>query len=112
MKKTIINNNAAYIIKRINEIWREEPGKKILQKISFLIEEKGIDLNYDYGLHFYGPYSSALDAETTFLSAEGIVEFHYSGYSHRMGINDEFDVLTEDLTPSQIEAIDNIISHF
>ena len=54
---TKVSNNVAYIIKRINEEWGKKPGKKILQKMVFLIEEKGIDLGYEYGLHFYGPYN-------------------------------------------------------
>ncbi len=107
-----INNNAAYIIKRINEIWGESPGKKILQKIVFLIEEKGIDLNYEYGLHFYGPYSSALDAATTFLSADGIINFDFKGYSHRMRINDKFEVWPDGLTSKQKSEIDDIITRF
>lgn len=107
-----INNNAAYIIKRINEIWGENPGKKTLQKIVFLIEQKGINLNYQYGLHFYGPYSSTLEAVTTFLSADGIIKFDYSGYSHRMSINEAFDVSPEGLSSNQENEIDNLIAHF
>ncbi len=34
----IIRNNAAYIIHRINEIWKSQPGKKTLQKLVFLIK--------------------------------------------------------------------------
>lgn len=46
--KIIISNNAAYIIKRINDVWGEKPGKKTLQKIVFLIEQKGVNLGYAY----------------------------------------------------------------
>ena len=106
------NSNAAYIIKRINEIWGDAPGKKTLQKIVFLIEQKGINLDYEYGLHFYGPYSGSLDAETAALSADGIVAFDYSGYSHRMRVNDGFDVSPAGLLPSQISGIDEIIARF
>lgn len=71
---TDISNNAAYIIKRINDIWGEKPGKKTLQKMVSLIEQKGVNLGYDYGLHFYGPYSGSLDATTTSLGADGVRE--------------------------------------
>lgn len=107
-----INNNVAYIIKRINEIWEKSPGKKTLQKIVFLIEQKGVDLNFQYGLHFYGPYSSTLEAVTTFLSTDGVVDFDYSGYSHRMRVNEQFDVLPDGLSDNQEDEIDKIISHF
>jgi hypothetical protein len=107
-----IRNNTAYIIKRINEIWGENPGKKTLQKIVFLIEQKGINLNYQYGLHFYGPYSSTLEAITTFLSVDGIIKFDYSGYSHRMSIDENFDVLPDGLSSNQENEIDNLIARF
>lgn len=110
---TNISNNAAYIIKRINEIWEKEPGKKTLQKIVFLIEQKGIDLGYEYGLHFYGPYSGTLDAVTTFLSADGVIEFDYSGYSHLMSINEEnFTVGPDGLSNEQRKTIDELIEYF
>lgn len=110
---TKIENNAAYVIKRINEIWGERPGKKTLQKIVYLIEQKGIDLGYDFGLHFYGPYSEALDAVTGFLSADGIIEFDYSGYSHLIRINNEcFDVRPYGLSSEQKRAIDQLIKRF
>lgn len=108
-----ISNNAAYIIKRINDIWGVKPGKKILQKIVYLIEQKGINLGYDYGLHFYGPYSGDLDADAALLSAEGIIEFDYSGYSHLMSIDEEnFSVEPYKLSSEQIAEIDNLIKRF
>lgn len=108
-----ISNNAAYIIKRINEISGEKPGKKALQKLVFLIEKKGINLGYDYGLHFYGPYSAHLDATTRFLCADGVIEFDYSGYSHLMSIDEEnFTVESEGLSEEQLEDIDELIERF
>ena len=108
-----MNNNTAYIIKRIYDIRKEKPGKKTLQKLIFLIEQKEIDLNYEYGLHFYGPYSGDLDAVTTLLSADGIIEFDYSGYSHKMSISKHYEILPENnLSPQEVDEIDVIISRF
>ncbi len=108
-----ISDNVAYIIKRINDIWREEPGKKTLQKLVFLIEQKGIHLGYEYGLHFYGPYSGALDEDTAFLSADGVIEFNYFGCSHLMSINEEnFTVEPDGLSDIQREVIDQLIIYF
>ncbi len=110
---TSISNNAAYVIKRINDIWGEKPGKKILQKMIYLIEQKGIDLGYEYGLHFYGPYSAILDAATTFLSADGVIEFDYSGLSHLMSIDEKnFFVKPNGLSTEQLKEIDVLIEHF
>jgi uncharacterized protein YwgA len=105
-----VKNNVAYIIKEIRE-HRENPGKKTLQKLVFLIEQKGVDLNYNYGLHFYGPYSSALDAATTFLDADGIIQFDYSGYSHRMKVPDDVKV-ESDLSNEQERMVKDVIVHF
>lgn len=110
---TEISNNVAYIIKRINDVWEIKPGKKILQKIVFLIEEKGIDLGYEYGLHFYGPYSGTLDLDTKFLHADGIINFDYSGYSHLMGINEkDYEVNSDGLSSKQQEEIDKLLERF
>lgn len=110
---TTITNNAAYIIKKINDLWGEKPGKKTLQKMVFLIEQKGVDLGYEYGLHFYGPYSGALDATTTFLSADGVIEFDYSGYSHLMSINEtHFTVKHDGLSSEQQKTVDELIKNF
>ncbi len=108
-----IQDNAAYIVKRIKDIWGEKPGKKILQKMIYIIENKGIYLGYEYELHFYGPYSGTLDATIKFLSADGVIEFDYSGYSHLMGINEEYyEIEPNKLTEEQKKEIDVIIKHF
>ena len=111
--KTNISDNAAYIIKRIKDITGKPPGKKTLQKLVFLIEQKGINLDYDYGLHFYGPYSRILDNTTTYLSADGVIDFDYSGYSHTMSIDeDKFNVEPKGLSEEQLEEIDELIERF
>lgn len=110
---TIVENNVAHIVQRINVIWGKKPGKKTLQKLIFLMEEKGVALGFDYGLHFYGPYSRAVEAVTDFLSAEGIIEFDYSGQSHSMSVNnEEFQVMPSELSCEQQELIDELIEKF
>ncbi len=110
---TDISDNAAYIIKRINDIWGEKPGKKTLQKLVFLIEQKGINLGYDYGLHFYGPYSAILDAATAFLSTDGVIEFDYSGRSHLMSVDERnFTIKSNGLSEEQLQEINALIEHF
>lgn len=110
---THISNNAAYVVKRINDLWGEKPGKKALQKMVFLIEQKDIPLGYEYGLHFYGPYSEALDATTTFLSADGVIEFDYSGYAHLMSINEQlFTIEPRGLTEEHKRILDELIHNF
>ena len=108
-----ICDNVAYVIGRIKELWGEKPGKKALQKVVFLIQQKGVDLGYDYGLHFYGPYSAALDERTRFLSADGVVLFRYAGYHHLIGLNtDKYVVEPEELSSGELALVDEVIRRF
>lgn len=110
---TEVSNNVAYIIKRINDVWSKKPGKKILQKMVFLIEEKVINLGYEYGLHFYGPYSATLDLDSKFLHADGVIAIDYSGPSHLMEINEKgFEVHSDGLSSKQQEEIDELLKRF
>lgn len=108
-----ILDNAAYVIKRINELWGKKPGKKALHKMIFLIQQKGVNLGYNYGIHFYGPYSAALDTSAMSLGADGIIEFDYSGHSHLMSINErDFTILPKELSREQQKIIDQLIQRF
>lgn len=106
-----VKNSVAFVIKSISTILGENPGKKTLQKLVFMIEEKGVDLNFEYGLHFYGPYSSSLDSATTLLSTDGIISFDYSGYAHRMEVNEKWDIEST-LSKEQEDTIKDVITHF
>lgn len=83
-------NNVAYIINEISSITGHPPVKKALQKTVFLLETKGVELGFDYILHFYGPYCAELDHETAKLSADGVVNFDYSKYGHKMTVSSEY----------------------
>ena len=108
-----VSSNIGYIVQRINDIWEEKPGKKALQKLVFLIEQKGVNLGYHYGLHFYGPYSADLDATTMLLNSDGILEFDYTGSSHLMSIDEQhFTVKPDALSPEQLQQIDELIGRF
>ena len=52
-------DKSAIIINQICE--KIEPGKKMLQKLMYLIERKGVTLELNYSIHYFGPYSSKLD---------------------------------------------------
>lgn len=71
------------VIRRLGSVNGENPPcKKAVQKIVYLIEEAGEDLGYDYGIHFYGPYSAELDYELQDLNARGILGIDYTPYGH------------------------------
>ncbi len=107
-----MDNNVAYIIKEISEITGHPPVKKALQKTVYLIEKKGVDLGFSYTLHFYGPYCSELDHETSVLSAEGIICFDYSQYGHKMIINPRYPVSSTGLMEEQVQTIKDVIQHY
>jgi len=106
-----MQSNVAFIIKNIQSISGDCPGKKTLQKLVFLIEQKGIDLGCEYGLHFYGPYSAVLDAAASSLDEEGIISFDYSGYSHRMSVNPDWDIKSE-VSEDQEKTISDVLTRY
>lgn len=72
------------------------PCKKKLQKMIYLIEEKGNNLGYGYKLHLYGPYSEDLDFEVSKLFSEGRLDIKYTSSGHNISCDiDKVDDLKE-----------------
>lgn len=59
-----------------------EPGKTILQKLMYLIDRRGIDLELNYTIHFFGPYSSKLNEMLQILESYDQINIDTSGTSH------------------------------
>ena len=106
-----MQNNLAYVVKKVNDVTGHPPVKKTLQKLIYLLEQKGVDFNYDYILHFYGPYCSALDFDTFELSSEGVLEFEYTKYGHKIFVNDRYEI-KPDFEDEQFKIIDGLIGKF
>ena len=84
----MVNNEAIVsVISRLSSI-KQAPCKKTLQKIVFLIEAKNVNLGCDYGIHFYGPYSSDLDFAVRELNDDGILDITYTSMEHRISVAD------------------------
>ncbi len=98
------------VIQIVNEITREStaPCKKTLQKMVYLIEEKGHDLGFDYGIHFYGPYSADLDYTVQKLCMDGKLKMDLTKSGHIISIEND--------TSEEIETCDSeikeVISEF
>lgn len=104
----MVKSNAIIsIVKKITEK-NEPPCKKSLQKIVFLIEAKGIELGCDYGIHFYGPYSSDLDFAVRDLSDDGILKIDYTGMGHKISVQSLPDTVDAYDNP----CVENIINEF
>ena len=71
--------NSIIIGQICNEI---EPGKKMLQKLMYLIDRRGINLGLNYSIHFFGPYSSKLDDTIHILESYDKLEIDTSGTTH------------------------------
>lgn len=84
----MVNNEAIVnIVGKLSEI-NGAPCKKTLQKVIFLIKAKDVDLGCDYGIHFYGPYSSDLDYAVRELCDEGILNIEYTHLEHKICVQD------------------------
>lgn len=53
---------------------RKVAGRTRLQKEVKLLQRLGFPTDYNYTIHFYGPYSEGLQADTCLLEAFGMVE--------------------------------------
>jgi uncharacterized protein YwgA len=107
--------NLLPIIQKISEY--QYPGKKMLQKIVYLVQRRGIDLGFKYGIHYYGPYSSELDYATHSLAMLGAIEIIPDGMTQRIHTTKIAGTLLEEyqgklLNNHQIEAINGIIEQF
>lgn len=58
------------------------PGKKMLQKLMYLIERQGVNLDLNYSIHFFGPYSSKLDEMIHTLESYDKLNIDTSGATH------------------------------
>ena len=98
----------AIVIEEICE--RIEPGKKMIQKLLYLIERKGVDLDLSYSIHYFGPYSSKLDNALHTLENFGAIEIDTSGMTHviKPGENPIDGELERDIQ----EKINYVIDHF
>jgi len=106
-------NNVAYVINEISSITGHPPVKKALQKFVFLLQTKGVNLGFDYTLHFYGPYCAELDHETTKLSSDGIISFDYSGYGHKMTVVEEsIETVDADLGKHSLQIVKEVIERY
>jgi len=76
------------ILKKINR----EVGKTFIQKSIYLLQE-GLkeNLNYDYKLHFYGPFSQVLADDIDTLEILDLIDVKYNpgGYGYQIRITKE-----------------------
>src|SRR5262245_58810268 len=52
---------------------RKVVGRTRLQKTIYLLQRKGLPTDFDYSLHFYGPYSEGLNTGLSLVKQLGLV---------------------------------------
>lgn len=92
------------VVKRLKTVTGENPCKKTVQKIIYLIEEAGEPLGYNYSIHFYGPYSADLDYDIQYQSILGNLEIDYTDYRHLLSVT-SFEKAAN-ISDKAIEVID------
>lgn len=103
------------LIKMIYQI--KPPSKKALQKLVYLIQEKGVNLGYPYCIHYYGPYSSLLDYSIQSLERIGIIQLKRSGMASLIIPENNQDLVSEEeevsnLTGKDTEIIKSTLEKF
>ncbi|NLU53279.1 MAG: SocA family protein [Clostridiaceae bacterium] len=103
--------NVVPVIKKISEY--QQPGKKALQKLIYLIQKKGVDLGFDFSIHYYGPYSSSLDDSIHVMQLQGVVEIIPDGMNHRICLTDLSDMVENGVfSPIEEETIESVLESF
>mgnify|MGYP000906298846 CR=1 FL=1 len=102
------------IIKEISRI--QNPGKKTLQKLVYLLERKGIKLGFAFSIHYYGPYSSELDYAIHRLEMQGALKINPEGQTHQILLTENDDLIWEEeeetLSEQELPIIKDIITKF
>jgi len=63
-------------------------SRKKIQKIVYLLQQKGIHFDEHFSLHLYGPYSSELQIELDQLDEMGLIEQNTDSDIYRFQITD------------------------
>ena len=102
-----------YIIDRMNQ--KEKPlGKKMLQKIIYLLQRNGVDLGYDYIIHHYGPYSSKLGNDVYSLAIDDYIGIDLSFLPiHKISVNEDiFEEEYKEIFGTEKAKVDKLIDKF
>lgn len=102
----------ASIIQKICSV-HPDPGKKMVQKLMYLIERKGVEVGLNYKIHFFGPYSEKLDNALHFLESEDMIEIDADhGMTHVIKFCGTDEELENALTAEEQDTVDNVLAVF
>jgi|GEM_PF-573656 uncharacterized protein YwgA len=103
-----------YLVKALRDKHPEEEqiGKTKIQKILFLLTRKHI-VDFDYSMHYYGPYSPEVSNELLVAETAGIIQSKWKddkGFFIEKGPNEK--KFEEEIEKDEISAIDEIVEVF
>ena len=90
-------------------------GKVQLQKVAYFLQEAfGVPTKFPFKMHHYGPYSEALETNTSRLKISGYVDVKpdLQGYGFHITATDEPPEEWRNLVQPYKESIDRVIEHF
>jgi uncharacterized protein YwgA len=87
------------------------PGKKMVQKLMYLIQRSGVDLGLDYKIHFYGPYSTDLDHLLHMYEVNSILDIDTSGVTHKIKFIED-KMISNVLNTNEELIVKNILDLF
>lgn len=87
-----------------------EPGKKMLQKLMYLIDRRGVNLELNYSIHFFGPYSAKLNEMIQVLESYDKLTIDTSGVAHIIH-NGNLPIVGQ-LNQEEQEKINFVLEHF
>ena len=104
-----------YIINKLNEFYPNKSiGKTAIQKLTYLFVRKLNDpnhiLNYDFSLHYYGPYSDELSSTIDFAESKGLIDIRWEdkkGYIIQSR-REQFEELEE----NEKELLDEVVQEY
>lgn len=89
-----------------------KPGKKTVQKLLYLMERRGVQLDLDYRIHFFGPYSSTLDNILRALHNSEVIDINTTSQTHTISVKDLSLCEGEGLSPAENEFVQFVIDKF
>ncbi len=105
-----------YLVKELAEKYpREQTGKTKIQKLIFLLSQKHI-VDFDYSMHYYGPYSSQVSNELDFAESTKIIQSQWvedKGFFLKIGPNEKkFEDLLNEGVKNEIHQIASEMGKF
>jgi uncharacterized protein YwgA len=107
----LIDYVVAFLICKMERMW----GRVALQKLLYLVKERGVPIECNFGMHILGPFSIEVANSYDIWEAKGIFKGEYvsSAYCFTKGINCE-KFVTEGQTAYKKygKTLEDVISNF